>query len=468
MIKLIPPNAWGPGEGLRVALVKAGHTGFGPNDFGALVKRAGHPLAQWVRQNRPGVGETYVHAIALGSTESIGPNRNSDGYPNDMLRRDHPTFEKYAYWFRDHHNSRPELSYGKIKKAHYNADMQRVEVIAALNRTKEAAAANGGGGVADLEHQMLESGRDIDVSQSVRVPFDECSACHNRAKTRAQYCKSASCPRGGCAENLGRVFDDGFHLYVENPRGTFFDLSNVSRTRGADRTAFVTGKVANDDRLPGGAELAELMGLVAPEYLLDPRAYGALRCARKLAAATLPQTAALPWAEAAAMRDKAAGDAALSLDPGATDADRHARLGELTRAGVVLPPPAWLALVTGVAADKCARAFGGRAPDASRDLLARPDLHEVLEDGAPADSRISGEKWAALAPTPRGVEREAAVAVLRPTKAAHFSAAPEPVRAEAATRYLAYQANLLAAHENSANFDLLFSECARQNRNLSA
>jgi hypothetical protein len=474
VIKIVPPHAWGPGDGLSAALVKASAAGFGGADFGALVKRAGHPLAEWVRHNRPAPGETYVHAIALGSTETIGPNRNADGYPNVMLARDWPTFEKYAYFYRDHRNTSPELSYGRVKKAYYNPVLQRIETISALNQNKEAAARNGGGNVADWEHELLESGRDIAVSQSVKVPYDECSGCGHKARTRAEYCRGVdqggTCKYGGCQDNLGRVFDNGFHLYVENPKGTFFDLSNVTRTRGADRTAFVTGKVAAAERVVGGAELAEMMNLVAPEYLLAPQAYAALRCLRKLAAAPAHPHEPAPWGLAVGVRAALAGKSAADLDPpaGASDADRHARIGDLARAGVVLSPPAWLAMATGVAAEKCAAVFGGPV-DPTRDLLERADLHEALEAAALAgDSRLSGEKWAWAAATPKAVEREAALAVLAPAKTASDRAVPPAVRAEARTRYAAYQANLLAASENSPKFDLLLSECARQNRNLSA
>lgn len=881
MIKIVPPHAWGPGDGLGAALVKASAAGFGGADFGAFVKRAGHPLADWVRHNRPGLGEEYVHLIAMGSTEKYGGNRNGDQYSRMMLERDHPTFEKYARWFVNHANSDPARSYGLVKKSFWNQDLERVELLCALNTTKQAAERNGGL-IAERTLQKLASGVDLAVSQSCfppgepvlladgrevpieevhhgdkvvthlgnikdvghqvtipydgplvrirssgipgrlsatadhkiwvrpayrgdapcpvcglrfkrlgchfrekaadpahraaaadygkaaegwrradevrkgdyvrtpfdravgsdrgdpeyavllgyyaaegsiyeyhrgkpdadwrqgadftfgrtekryadrvvacvrnyggvtvtakvprlrqgcyhvrvsgrllrerleadvgrysygktfsaavmgwapenqllllgaffdgdgtwhktnerlvavtvsavmarqllvmcwrngipatlnrftspahaargrrpqytvevsgryatliptdkvprgyqfatssckavehlrhqpagrvavrkspapltyvegdfayhrvmtvetetytgpvhnfgvaddesyvvrlvavkncRVPVDVCTSCGNRARTRAEYCGPERCKYGGCRDSLGRVFDDGFHLCVDNPKCTFFDISDVSDTRGADRTAFVTGKVAAAERVVGGAELAEMMNLVAPEYLLAPQAYAALRCLRKLAAAPPHPHEPAPWGLAVGVRAALAGKSAADLDPpaGASDADRHQRIGDLARAGVVLSPPAWLAMATGVAAEKCAAVFGGPV-DPARDLLERADLHETLEAGALAgDSRLSAEKWAWAAATPRAVEREAALAVLAPVKAASDRAVPPAVRAEARARYVAYQANLLAASENSPKFDLLLSECARQNRNLSA
>src|SRR5262249_35273910 len=158
----------------------------------------------------------------------------------------------------------------------------RVEVITALNGTKEAAERNEGL-IADRELDMLDSGHDIAVSQSVKVSHDVCTGCNHSARNRSEYCTADMCKYGGCPTHMGRVFDDGFHLFVENPQGLFFDLSNVSDTRGADRTAFITGKVAAAERTPGGAELAETLGLVPPEHLLDPHVREGMRVLEKLA-----------------------------------------------------------------------------------------------------------------------------------------------------------------------------------------
>ena len=357
-------------------------------------------------------------------------------------------------------NRDPKRSYGRVKKAWYNEDLQRVEVIVALNATKEAAARNGNL-VAERTLQKLASGVDVAVSQSCRVKWDECTACGNRARNRSEYCGPAQCVKyGGCRDNLGRTFDDGFYLGVHNPHCTFFDLSDVSDTRGADRTAFLTGKVAaTNGRTVGGAELAEMLGLVAPEYLLDPRTVAAAGCLRKLAAlGPYPHPTAPNW-------EMRGDNVKAAVEMPGTDAARHALLGELAAAGVVLPPARWLALATGSPLDKCAAVFA--APlDPARDLLERDDLHDVLEKAAVAgDSRLSpAGKWAHLAPTADAHARESARGVLAPPPAVKTAHVPPAVRAEAAARYLAYQANCLALHQNSADFPLMLSECRRHNR----
>lgn len=461
MLKIIPPRAWGF-DGPQVEIVKVASTGFRGVDLADFIKRASHPLADWVRHNRPAPGEVWTHSIALGSTETAGPNRNSDGYPNVMLERDHPTFEKYARFFRNHANRRPEVSYGVIKKAHYDQDLGRVEIITALNGTKEAARRNGGL-VADRELEKLASNHDIAVSQSVKVPYDYCVSCGHQAKTRAEYCTPEMCKYGGCRDHLGRVFDDGTHLFVQNPQGVFFDLSNVSDTRGADRTAFITGKVAAGC-VTGGAELAEQLGMVVPDYLVDPRTLTAMSCLRKLAAIRSIDPV-LTWDEAVTERRKAASYTPDPVFP-SHDAGAHAVLAELAGDGVILPPAAWLSAVTGTPVEKCAAAFPATL-DPQR-LLDRPDVHDLLASTSFGDNRLSTGRFDWLAPTVKSFSKEAALGVLfsrqGTPKTASTPTTPPHVRDEAEARYLAYQAGCLALHENSAKLGLLLSECAVHNR----
>jgi hypothetical protein len=114
------------------------------------------------------------------------------------------------------------------------------------------------------------------VSHNCMVSHDICSSCNNKARTRKEYCTESSCvgprgeKRGGCKRNLAKVADDGHHLHVKNPDPRFFDQSTVARN--ADRTAF--GASAEDwlkaagDGAPGGAWLAEHIGVTAPLSVL--------------------------------------------------------------------------------------------------------------------------------------------------------------------------------------------------------
>lgn len=314
-------------------------------------------------------------------------------------------------------------------------------------------------GVADDESYVVG----MVAVKNCKVPVDVCMSCGNKARNRSEYCGPSHCKYGGCKDNLGRVFDDGFHLTVDNPRCTFFDLSDVSDTRGADRTAFITGKAAGVDRVVGGAELAEVLGLVQPDHLLDPNTLGAVRCLRKLAGHAYPDVPAAPtWEDCLAVRG--------SMNPykkqAFVDDNGHETITATMAAGVVLPPAKWLSLATGVGREKCAAAFAGPI-DVTRDLLDRPDVHEVIAAAAgPSDDNWLSQKWAWAVPTANAHAAESARGVLageRPATKAAF-AQDHPMAAECRARYLAYQGRLLAAHENSRNFTLLLSECNRHNR----
>lgn len=466
MIKIIPYNAWPTlHDGPQLESVKIASCGLRGNDFAEFVKRASHPLATWVREHPPLPGEVYTHNIALGAYETVGQNRNADIYKKAMLERDHKTFEKYARFYMDHKNSDPARSYGIIKRAHWVPDLGRVELIIALNATKQAAERNGGL-IAESTLTKLASNQDVAISQSCRVPGDYCNSCNHFARSRAEYCTPSMCKYGGCRDNLGRIFDDGFHLGVDNRNCTFFDESDVSRTRGADRISFITGKVAGDAYVPGGAELAEMLNMVAPDHLLEPQSLASLVALRKLAAAmSKPLTVpASDWDECLTVRGKLAGDKTFKA------ANDHQQLAELIADGVILPPSRWLALVTDVSDyRKCAAVFAGGL-DVQRDLLSRPDLHDILADTtAPAanDSRLSAPgTYGWMSPSVKAMAKESAMGVLAAeagvNKVAHVSTPPK-VRSEAAAHYLAYQGKVLATHQHSPTYAVLEAECLRHN-----
>lgn len=212
-----------------------------------------------------------VHLIALGASEAYGFNRNGDGFKEATCREFHPTFVKHAKFYRNHKNKDPQISYGIVKLSAYNEEMRRVELLCLLNATKEAAERHGGL-VADREMEKLGRNEDLDVSMACRVPYDECSYCHNKARTRDEYCKAASCPGGGCTDNLSRIVkigNDIHHMGVYNPYPTWFDISDVFRR--ADRTAQggqadYLLKAAFDANFEGysGAKMAADLGIVAP------------------------------------------------------------------------------------------------------------------------------------------------------------------------------------------------------------
>lgn len=461
MIKIIPPDSWDFGVPVA-ALVKASRAGLGLNDLATLLKRSSHPLAAWVRENPPSPGEVYAHAITLGATDVYGGNRNADRYSHDMLTRDHSTYEgvgthKAARAYRDHKNTDPSRSYGIVKKAHYDPHLKRGEIIVAYNGSKEAAHRNGGL-VAHDEIEDLERGRLMAGSQSCLVPTDVCTSCGNRARHRREYCGPANCKYGGCRDNLGRTFDDGFRLEVENPSCRFFDWSKVGR--GADPTAFVTGKVAGA-AAPGGAALAEALGLVLPPEHAPPGVLAGLAGLRKAAAleADPSPDLLLPcgWADVLAARGAAApsvsGDAAA----------RHRKVAALAAAGLLLPPGPWLAAVAGLPYEKAA-AWARDTRVSVGDFLARPDRCSRAADGLsdchPADVPNG------YAPTPESDRRLAVRLALGSAKAASAAAPraeplPPNVSEEIAAGYLGYAAATLGLHAGTPREPLLARDLVR-------
>lgn len=255
-------------------LIKMSSDGLRGNDLRSLIKRASHAFADAMRRVELKPGEVPVHLIALGATEFYGPNRNGDGFKEATCRRYHGTFVKYARFYRNHVNKDPRKGYGIVKLSHYNEDMHRIELLVALNSTREAAERNGCL-VADEELQKLASGDDIAVSMACKVPYDICAGCGNRARTRAEYCTGTDegglCKRGGVANRLCFVHEDGFINHVDNPDPVWFDISRVFRP--ADRIAYTNGILkAADSRPVGGALLAEMMGVTVPPLLLDGNA----------------------------------------------------------------------------------------------------------------------------------------------------------------------------------------------------
>jgi hypothetical protein len=270
MTKIILPGSQDFGV-LSAQLIKVSSSGLRGNDFQALIKRAGHEFADALHRVKLASGETPVHLIALGATEFYGPNRNGDGFKEATCRKHHQTFVKHARFYRDHANKDPRKSYGLVKLSVYNEPMHRIELLVALNGTKEAAERNSGL-LADQEMEKLAKGDDLGVSMACKVPYDICAGCGNQAKTRADYCTGTDegglCKRGGVRNHMTFVHDDGFINHVDNPNPVWFDISKVFRP--ADRIAYTSGilKAASAAHL-GGAQIAEYLGVTPPPELND-------------------------------------------------------------------------------------------------------------------------------------------------------------------------------------------------------
>jgi len=212
----------------------------------------------------------YVVINALGSYEVWGINGNGDAFPREALshlslRSDlgtqndygYKTFEYYAKLFKHHVNKPNSPSYGEVVFSHWNSKMDRVELIVGIDRL-----------LAPDIVSALEKGENVAVSMGCKVPYDECSICGHRAKTRAQYCKhtkthlrkiiNEETARQWSIE-LGKEILPGTKVHVINRKPKFFDISKVHI--GADRTAFVLGKAASDGDGISSVDVADAYGI---------------------------------------------------------------------------------------------------------------------------------------------------------------------------------------------------------------
>lgn len=183
----------------------------------------------------------YVLVNALGAGEYFGSNINADYFPWNALAHEgddygHKTFLR-AHAFQHHVNKDPLKAFGTPTLSLLNTKMKRVELVIRLDREK--AKAEGADGII----VRIDKGEFPDVSMGCKVPYDICSICGNRSKTRSDYCVHMM-PSPDMRDVYGpnKILEDGRKVYVINTVPRFFDISFVFI--GADKTAKVMAKVA--------------------------------------------------------------------------------------------------------------------------------------------------------------------------------------------------------------------------------
>lgn len=481
MIKVIQPNSQDFSEPVA-QLIKISSRGLLGADKDAFVKRAGQEFASKLAQVKFAADEIPVHLIAIGATEDYGPNRNADGFTRDCCRQYHSTFEKFAKFYRDHANKNPEKSYGVVKVAAYNEPMKRIELICALNGSKEAAERNNGL-IADREMEKLAKGDDIGVSMACKIPFDKCSSCGNKARTRAEYCDSVEnggmCKAGGLKHNLGRVLEDGHILHADNPNPTFFDISHVFRP--ADRIAYISGQLkAASAGVLSGAELAEQLGVSAPINIdvngaVSTKLAAQMTALEKLAAAET--TAILEprnWTQVS-LASAVGVQPPVDFSP-AENIKLAEVLCALADAGVVLPLRDFLGLTLKSASEETVHAVTYALDGVFTKLANDPDVVGILENNAyypaataPAKARYWAEKVAVThSVLPREVEKRAYRAALRDMRTTNLvrekKAETNPAASGLARQYALYK---LAAYASLSQKNgvcwLTANHCVLQN-----
>ncbi len=478
MIKIIPPGAYPDSEDIHFGLVKRASSGLRGNDLADLIKKAGHPLAAKLKSMQPMSGEVLVYLNAMGSTESVGMNRNFDAYPFGMLKIAHPTFVKHARMFRFHQNKIKEKSYGIVKLSHFNEPVERVELVVGLNGSKEAAERNRGL-LADEELDMLEKNAEIEVSMSVRVPHDVCSGCGNKAKTRANYCTADMCKYGGLKDNIGKTFEDGHVQYADNPAhdNVFFDISRVRRH--ADRTAVVFGKIASHGAI-GGAELAELLRVTEPEWMEadEESPYSSPRIARlvKLANRLADRESSIVSQPSDILFNQN------NLSPIQIPQEKRAGHGRasmfraLADSCVLLTPLDWLRFTTGESTEKCADAAQQMSlflPRVFRSLVEDEALSSRMRDDPCKPSEYASQdhvRWACKLASDRSFDSNALrrrawnTAMSNTTTRDKSASTVSPVAEELSRQYAIYQVGFLDHQKDSKNYNLAIELVLRHNK----
>lgn len=201
-------------------------------------------ITAYVKGIRPENGSVYAHVIAVSADEFYGSNRNGDAFKeNDLLgeqdegeaaRNPEPytgkKLQRYktfltAKFFKHHVNKADSPSFGSVVCVAYNMKMHRVELVIKVDKFKAPDFV-----------ERLEAGKPIALSMGCKVPYDICSICGNKAKSRADYCEHAK-------TMMNKILEDGKQVKVLNTKPRFFDISDVLIP--ADEQAFVLKKVAS-------------------------------------------------------------------------------------------------------------------------------------------------------------------------------------------------------------------------------
>jgi hypothetical protein len=223
-------------------------------DHNWLIQKTAGEQREWLRDIKPVDGHELIHLLAVGDTEFFGYNRNADGFSEADNERCHHRFVKDAHLFRNHKNKfGKDPDFGYPVASYHHPDMKRIELVVAAN--KKTAG--------DIIHEVA-SGRDAAFSMGANMVHDVCTICGNKARTAKKHCEHGKRPM------LGRVLADGRICALDNPNPYYVDISKV--VRPAERTAYSVkllkaaseGFIAEDDVI-GGAERAEMLGIVLPD-----------------------------------------------------------------------------------------------------------------------------------------------------------------------------------------------------------
>lgn len=219
MLKLLDSNSFFHDDDQQVKILDL-------DQKASLVKQAADDrISAFAKDIKPRDGYMYLHINAMGAGEYYGSNKNGDYFPEENLKLYHKTFEEHGHVFRHHINKDPAKSIGKVIFSVYNERMHRVELIAEVSKDLGQ----------DIESRIA-MGDFPQTSMACKTPYDICSICANRARSRSEYCQHLT-------TQLNQYLDNGQRVMAINSGPLkFFDISIVIRP--ADITSSILVKVA--------------------------------------------------------------------------------------------------------------------------------------------------------------------------------------------------------------------------------
>lgn len=212
------------------------------SDFEKAAYEMADPVKEFIETLKPTKGTTYDWINAMGSGEVYGANSRGDYFPRAELIAHHKTFETNpAHVYVQHNNKDPLIKLGDVLFSHYNTDTDRVELIQSLEEDRLRRYAP------DWVRYAVQNGENYNTSMGTKVAYDECSKCHQKNKTVADYCSHL--------KTAMNDWEDGIHIHAINVAPNFFDNSIVRR--GADKIARKLSKVASADFDPNNTLLTD-------------------------------------------------------------------------------------------------------------------------------------------------------------------------------------------------------------------
>jgi hypothetical protein len=196
-------------------------------------------VKKYISKLSPDKKKLYVLISALGGGEFWGSNVNGDFFPVGGLVHKGTDYGYLTFLnghvFKHHKNKDPNVSFGTIPLSVWDDAMKRVVLVLELDRSKAAQFE-----ATDVVDK-IDSGLSCDVSMGCKVPYDVCSICQNKSKTRDDYCTHLQ-------NEMNQIYPDGRKVWASNLSPRFFDLSFVFI--GADAIGKSLYKIASKGCCP--------------------------------------------------------------------------------------------------------------------------------------------------------------------------------------------------------------------------